>query len=578
MTTTISPDTRLCFSEMEDIRTINGKYTESARHRQSYFWDSQQLRLSLDNFRPAINLNTLIGLLKPPEEQEDDEGVQESDKEDHDVVDEAEQHVGNKRRDSESAFASPMRSKRRRLVEDDGGFGADDLSESLSDESYEYEDDWQNPPYKQNYPSIWEKGRHKYSGPTIDPTSQFLPVSKLSFEMCYTKSARGDNDDSFVTDRVAKKLGWLKEEEDLVSLFSALCPDRSQSHSFDLGQFWVQDYQMRLLALSGEPECPRNPSPEEIKEKSERWFFLLPRVAWPDGLSKEEIEDNGLQYSSLHEDLLEALFTFQSLGRAKIETMVQVIALPEGGYDPAEELPFRLRVQLNVSIVVPGLYRPFDARNISQKQVSELEGLQRRLIALFTPILLDQPLEHNQRGDASIPFFYSVLRPAPPLPQSVTYESLQPEDLLPMLLPFQRRTVEWMLQREKKTMSQEGGVVRHVPSKSHLVMPLFWEKTSLGGQEHFFNTLTAAVSPSFPKDSTALGGILAEEPGTPFSINHQHTSNIITGLGKTIECISLILMNPAPDRNPSNKRWDAEAKLEVKEIKVMRPMSDLRTH
>lgn len=33
--------------------------------------------------------------------------------------------------------------------------------------------------------------------------------------------------------------------------------------------------------------------------------------------------------------------------------------------------------------------------------------------------------------------------------------------------------------------------------------------------------------------------------------------------------MSLILINPAPDRNPTNKRWDAEAKLEVKEIKVV---------
>jgi E3 ubiquitin-protein ligase SHPRH len=497
---------------MEDIRTINGKYTESSRHRQSYFWDSQQLRSSFDNFRPAINLNTLIALLKVPEEDKANEGEQENIEGDYDSDDEGERHVGNKRQHCTST--SPMRSKRRRLVEDDGELDVDNRSELSLDDDYECEDDCQDPAYKQIYPCIWE-GRHKYVEPKLDPASQYFPVFKSSLEMRYTKSARVDHNDSFVTDKAAKKLGWLKEEEDLLSLFSALCPDRSQPRTFDLGRFWVQDYRARLLALSGEPECPRSSYPEEIKEKSERWFFLLPQIAWPDCLSKEELEDNGMQHPSMHEDLLQALFAFQSLGRAKVETTVQVIALPEGGYDPAEELPFRLHAQLNVSVVAPSLYQPFDARNISQKQVSELEGLQRRLIALFIPTL-HQPLftvEHDHGGEASIPFFYGTLRPAPALPQGVTYESLQPEDLVPSLLPFQRRSVEWMLQRERKMMSQEGDVVPYIPSQSHPVMPPFWEKISLGGREHFFNTVTGSVSPSCPEDNTALGGILAEEPG-----------------------------------------------------------------
>ncbi|OAX33387.1 hypothetical protein K503DRAFT_786536 [Rhizopogon vinicolor AM-OR11-026] len=419
---------------MEDIRTIN-------------------LSLSFDNFRPAINLNTLIALLKPPEERGDDEGVHKHTQEDYDVDDEAEYHAGNKRRHSEYTSTFPMRSKSRRVqvVGGDSELDAENRSSSL-------ENLYEDPAHKQIYPCTWEKGSH--NEPNLDPASQSLPVFKSFLEMCYTKSARHDDDNSFVADRAAKKLGWLKKEEDLLSLLSALCPDWSQPKTFDLGWFRVQDYNSRLLALSDESECPRNPHPEEIKEKSERWFFLLPQVAWPDGLSKEEIEDNCLQYPSVHEDLLEALFTFQSLGRAKVETTVQVIALPEGGYDPAEELPFRLHAQFNVSIVVPGLYQPFDARNISQKQVSELEGLPMRLITFFTPTSINQPLsavEHDERGEAGIPFFYDALRPAPPLPQGVTCD------------------VGWMLQREKKTMSQEVSVVPYDLSQSHLVMLPFWE-------------------------------------------------------------------------------------------------------
>lgn len=40
------------------------------------------------------------------------------------------------------------------------------------------------------------------------------------------------------------------------------------------------------------------------------------------------------------------------------------------------------------------------------------------------------------------------------------------------------------------------------------------------------------------------------------------------GLGKTIECIALILLNPAPERSPACERWDAAAQIYVKEIKV----------
>ncbi|KAG1773736.1 SNF2 family N-terminal domain-containing protein [Suillus placidus] len=511
---------------MEDIRTISGKYTESARHKHSYFWDSQQLRPSdFDNFRPSINLNTIIVLLKLPKEQNVDEGNEG----DYDVQDKAlevdegvrgadvevEQHVGNKRRRSVSA--SPVKRKRRRVAEGGDELDANDQSEPSLDGC---EDDWQDPAYKQVYPCIWEERR--YEEPKVDPESQFLPVFKYSFEMRYTKSAQGGDDNSYVPDQAAKNLGWLQEEHDILSLFNALCPDRSQPQTFDLGTFWVQNYKTRLLALSGEPDCPVNHYPEEIKEKSERWFFLLPQVAWPD--APEEEEDGTQQ----HGDLLKALFTFQSLGRAKIDTSVQVITLPEGGYNPAEELPFRLCAQFNVSIIVPRLYEPFDTKKNSQKRVSELEGLQRRLIALFTLTSVDHPLfdnEHDTQGDANIPFFYGILRPAPALSQGVTYESLQPEGLLPVLLPFQRRSIQWMLLREGKTMTQEGAVIPYTPPQSR---------------------------PSPIEDNAALGGILAEEPG----------------LGKTIECISLILLNPAPDRNPTNTRWDAEAKLDVKEIKT----------
>jgi E3 ubiquitin-protein ligase SHPRH len=136
---------------MENIRTLNAKYTESARHRQSYFWDSHHLRLSFDNFRPAINLNTLIALMKPPKGHKDDEGEHEHSEGDCDVDDEAEYHVGKKRRHSDS-----LHFLRRgvQVVDDDGELDADNRSSS-SDGSYE------GLSHKQIYPCTWEKGRQQ---------------------------------------------------------------------------------------------------------------------------------------------------------------------------------------------------------------------------------------------------------------------------------------------------------------------------------------------------------------------------------------------------------------------------------
>jgi E3 ubiquitin-protein ligase SHPRH len=58
--------------------------------------------------------------------------------------------------------------------------------------------------------------------------------------------------------------------------------------------------------------------------------------------------------------------------------------------------------------------------------------------------------------------------------------------LLPALLPFQRRSVEWILQREKKTMSQEGSVVPCDPSQFHLAAPPFCEMRERHGNPNKF--------------------------------------------------------------------------------------------
>lgn len=61
---------------------------------------------------------------------------------------------------------------------------------------------------------------------------------------------------------------------------------------------------------------------------------------------------------------------------------------------------------------------------------------------------------------------------------------------------------------------------------------------------------------------------LSMEPPPP-DVEHPGGSlNEAPGLGKTVECMALILLNPDIRRNPSVKRWDSGAKVHVREVHV----------
>ncbi|KAF9238471.1 SNF2 family N-terminal domain-containing protein [Melanogaster broomeanus] len=341
-----------------------------------------------------------------------------------------------------------------------------------------------------------------------------------------------DKSQHYADDRSAKKWGWLDEEERLLALVETHRKDVTLPQDIDMGKFYITRYHGRLLALSW-------------RAKNERWLLLLPDIPWPDSISLDDLEQHDLQPSGIAQRIHNSL--------------------REGTYDPQYEFPFRLRAHFTLSLTIPTIYKPFN-NSLTQRRTNELEGLQRRLVCFLSKTPLNGPVHTNVTnghlvGDATIPFFLGIMRPAPPLPEDVTYESLQPDGLVSTLLPFQRRTVAWMLEREGKRITSEGIVVpldnSTVPDPDPAstwseILPVFWERIKMGGQDLFFNRLTTAVSPTLPKPHTALGGILAEEPG----------------LGKTMECLSLLLLNPAPERSPMNKRWDPEAQLYVKEIKT----------
>jgi E3 ubiquitin-protein ligase SHPRH len=323
--------------------------------------------------------------------------------------------------------------------------------------------------------------------------------------------------------------GWNSEEKYLLEILAELRSSLSEPRTIDLGNVHFAEYLGRLV----------------VKGR-EGWLLLLPSLS-----SDIDLASHGIASQSV-EDIFMAFHILQSAGRARVNGRLDMVVHPttvDGGAQ--QELPFRLQVVANVSLLVPSIFEPINSRGMKWTP-SELGDAQRRALNFLYPSAA--PIPDSFDGAVNIPFLYSILSPAPPSISPSSYEAMQPVQLLPTLLPFQRRSVAWLLDREGKTVTADGELVSKVASDDFTL----WDKVEQGNHTWYFHRLSGLLSPTLPQMPPVLGGILAEEPG----------------LGKTLETIALILLNPAPhDRNPTVKRWDPEAKLEVRAIKVRIPLT-----
>ncbi|KAJ6625017.1 SNF2 family N-terminal domain-containing protein [Mycena sp. CBHHK59/15] len=321
---------------------------------------------------------------------------------------------------------------------------------------------------------------------------------------------------------------WSLDERNLETALGLLGGPFREPHEFDLGHVALAGYRNRLVVVS-----------DVLQKRSgdTEWLLLLPEL--PDELDFESL---GLTSADSH-DIMAACHTLQETGRIAVNARLALVMIPPTAMH-ANHLPFRLHVQVTISILIPSIYEPF----IRTRGRNNIEDSQRRLLHFLYPDPLRLP--DFFEGVINIPFFYSVLCPASNLQSPAADRAMQPEALIPTLLPFQRRSLAWLLDREGKSVTPNGEIVRKTSGLDEFS---FWQRIEEGNQTFYFNRLSGVVDSNVPDEPSALGAILAEEPG----------------LGKTLEMISLFLLNPAsPDRHPGVTRWDPEARVEVKAVKT----------
>jgi E3 ubiquitin-protein ligase SHPRH len=471
-------------------------HNESIRMRVSDIWPTR-IHANL-NFRPSLNIQELSNLI-------------------HIATSEESREISGKGK-KRAAKPPPGRTRGSKRAKTPTGSikggGSESSKDSKDSEDYVWPDTF--------YPEV-------SADVNLSKDVEVVPVFQHAFEIQYTTHPPAEQ--VAVDDEEEAQADWKLEENNLHEILADLGASPAEPRTIDLGEVRFAAYDGRLVVIT-----------PALKNRAggDAWIMLLPSLTQDFDLAWHDMA------SPLVEDLMMAWHMLKSAGRAEVEARLKITILPSDSIGMDEhELPFRLQIAADLSLILPTIFEPLPRAEI-KKKVLQLEDVQRRVLDALYPSQVTTPESFG--GVVNIPFFYSVLCPAPSLESAPLREAMQPDELNPTLLPFQRRSVSWLLDREGKTMSPAGKIIPKSESSDFTL----WEKIEEGDYTWYLNRLSGALSCTLPPATPVLGGILAEEPG----------------LGKTLETITLILMNPAPERNPTISRWDFEAKLEVKAIKV----------
>lgn len=371
------------------------------------------------------------------------------------------------------------------------------------------------------------------------PSNESIPVLHHQFDLQYSKERQEVyRSVQLISDNEAEENGLISSEESLLDFLRSVYASFSEPITLDCGDVLINSY--------GEYGGTVDANPSHIEEQRTGFcnIFLVP------SLHAENIESGGHLLS-----WVDAL-TRCPVNQPAIEVTagLRMVVSPLTSWDDTlQTLPFRLVVDVVLSFRSPSIFQPPPYRK-GQSRI-EIENSRRGLFHLaFPPSPLPETLSTSFRGGIDVPFLYAVVQPARELLHESMDKFLQPQALLPRLLPFQRRTVCWMLSREGKAFGPNGELTPMAIDAAEL--PVLWRRVTIQRDDEeltwYYHRLTGTLTPERPSPQTVLGGILAEEPG----------------LGKTLECIALILLNPSIERSISHTRWDSEANLNIREIRV----------
>jgi hypothetical protein len=272
-----------------------------------------------------------------------------------------------------------------------------------------------------------------------------------------------------------------------------------------------------------------------------RAFVTLPTVGNFSSLTREH------DFTTRHCDLIRAFLDLQDAERAKITARLTFHPPDSALFKEGTAQLSSLQRDHIIVVVSIEFYVTLIDIDKTEPTTSVVAEAQRRVLHDLFP---RPPSTRFTRPTVSN--FIANLQPAPSLPPTVLAERLQPKDLQCELLPFQRRSVHWMLTREGFTLSKAGKVV---PLSSASPPTSLWEQVSTNrGSTRFINRLNGELKKVEDIEPTdpIFGGILAEE----------------VGCGKTVESIALILLNSPQTRGPWNVSWNELAGVPLHEVKV----------
>ncbi|KZO97524.1 hypothetical protein CALVIDRAFT_562880 [Calocera viscosa TUFC12733] len=267
-----------------------------------------------------------------------------------------------------------------------------------------------------------------------------------------------------------------------------------------------------------------------IDDERETGSMLAFEPPVPFGGEAEDYDFSYTAYSS-PASILHTALSLAALPEPRIRVQAKLSATTANlGRRRKESLAVRffLEVQLEV---MPAIYVPPWGLSVPAQEAQRL---------LLSHIFPSPPAPVEYPGETNIHWFYELLGPAPELPEGAE-ESYQPEKLDAHLLPFQRRSVAWLLEREGIVSGGAGSNTDEYFLWQRALSPFVPPE-----QELWFSPLMGSLLPNRPRDMTIapgvdgiVGGMLSEE----------------MGLGKTLECLGLILLNPPPaTRTPDNTK------------------------